>query len=339
MPDPPRGLPDPAGHGLLSRALDGCAADAVTGGLRVVGRPGGLFRLRQGRVVEAESPGAPGPEVLLLRSGRLSERDWSEALAASGDATRLPAAELVARGLVDAAELRVLRAMTTRDAVFALLAGDVRACVPEAGGGPPVPVGRGEAPAPLLREAVRKLAALEALAGRPHAVRPDRDRVVRAPGAVEAPGMSETPGAVEAAVAGADRGPSLRRGILLLADGRRTPRDMAFLLGSPVHAVTAETARMLGEGLLARSGPPAAADRAPGTPDGPPLTRRRPRADDAPAAADRDTGLPRRIPGASGRTRTPAGEDPAAGRRGLFRRGGRAPRTRTREGGGPWNGP
>ncbi|MCF3118828.1 MarR family transcriptional regulator [Streptomyces arenae] len=314
MPDPPRGLLDPAGHGLLSRALAGCAADAVTGGLRVLGRPGGVFRLRRGRVVEAESPGAPGPEVLLLRSGRLSERDWAEALAASGDAARLPGAELVARGLVEAADLRVLRAMATRDAVFALLAGDVRACVAEAEGDLSVPVGRGEAPAPLLREAVRKLEALEAMAGPaglPHAVRPDRERPVRATGAEDSADGPVT-----------DPRPPVRDGILLLADGRRTPRDMAFVLGRTVHTVTAETARMLAEGLLVRSLPPGTGD---GTPAAPPLTRRRPPEDDGAAPAERTAGLPRRTPGASGRTRTPVAEEPAAGRRGLFRRGGRAP--------------
>lgn len=64
-----------AGHGVLYLALAQCRAARATTALRVSGRPGGMFHIRQGDVVAVETPGAPGVEALLLRSGRVSETD------------------------------------------------------------------------------------------------------------------------------------------------------------------------------------------------------------------------------------------------------------------------
>ncbi|MEU7578513.1 MarR family transcriptional regulator [Streptomyces sp. NPDC041068] len=314
MPDPCE-LLDPVGYALLSRALADCEAYAVTGGLRVLGRPGGLFRLARGRVVAVESPGAPGPEVL-LRAGWPSDR--------TGDRP---------------GDRRLVEALATRDAVFAVLAGEVGDCVMDAGGGATatggvtvavpsgrgtvaVPCGRGEEPGPLLREAVGKLTALAAL---PYAVLPHRDRPVRAPAGT---GLAVGPC------------PAERREILRLADGRRTPRDIAFLLGRGVHAVTVETALMLGEGLLLRAVAKPRGSAGPGSRTAaPPLYRRQPGGEALPVETGRSPGLPRRSPGASGRTRTPAVDDPAVGWRGFFR-GGERPRAPVCENkGGPLNGP
>jgi hypothetical protein len=67
-----RGPLDRAGYERLSRSLAGCGREESTRELRVRGRPGGSFHLRGGLVVGVESPGAPGPEALLLRSGRVT---------------------------------------------------------------------------------------------------------------------------------------------------------------------------------------------------------------------------------------------------------------------------
>ncbi|WP_405601606.1 MarR family transcriptional regulator [Streptomyces sp. NBC_01410] len=286
-----------AGQGMLSLALAQCRAAGSTMVLRVCGRPGGVFHLRQGSVVAVESPGAPGIETLLLRSGRVSEADWA-ALVPAGRDSRRPVAELVARGHIGAAELQVVSAMALQDAVFAVLAGDMGDCLADTESGPLVPVGPGEDPLQLLDDAVRKLAALAAM---PHAVLPDRERVVVRRG-VDGPAEDLAPH---------------RKEILYLADGRRTPRDIAFMIGRGVYHVTVEISRMLAEGLLER------ASRSAGT--GVPRVwatqapvPRRPAA--APDVGDATGELPRRTPGASGITeKTLAADVSATSWKGLFR--------------------
>ncbi|WP_334588901.1 hypothetical protein [Streptomyces sp. B21-083] len=66
------------GYGLLLDALAECGQEEYTGALRAAGSPGGAFHFRRGLVVGAESPGAPGPEALLLRSRRISGEEWAE---------------------------------------------------------------------------------------------------------------------------------------------------------------------------------------------------------------------------------------------------------------------
>jgi hypothetical protein len=81
----------------------------------------------------------------------------------------------------------------------------------------------------LLAETSRRLQVLASLPARP-----DRDRIVAVSGA-------ETSGA------------RLGRGqgeLLALADGRRTPRDLAFALGRGVYATLLQLARMQEAGLL-----------------------------------------------------------------------------------------
>ncbi|MFD9907345.1 MarR family transcriptional regulator [Streptomyces sp. NPDC059063] len=349
------GLLGTTGHALLSRTLAQCEADAVTGAVRVLGRPGGVFHLSRGRVVAVVSPGAPGLEVLLLRSGRLSDEAWEEAVASgrggggtgAGGVGRVagdPGAELVARGAIGAAELRVLSVMALRDAVFAVLAGEISECATTPDrvltadrdrfaaadrerfaaadrercaaadrercaaternrpAPPPPSAARGEEPARLLQEAARKLTALAALPG---AVLPDRHR------------LRQTTAIGAHAATRAETLAPVRREILYFADGRRTPRDIAFTSGRGVYTVTVEASRMLGEGLLERAGPSTPAP-APG-PSPAPLSRRAPTRAPEPPADD----LPRRSPGASGMTGTLAAGHPAASWKGLLRWGSR----------------
>ncbi|GGY90632.1 MarR family transcriptional regulator [Streptomyces poonensis] len=230
---------DRAGYGLLSRTLAECGRDEATGELRVSGRPGGAFHLRGGLVVAVESPGAPGPEALLLRSGRISGEQWDGLLDEPG-AGRWPEAGLIAHGYAGAAQLRVMRMQALQDAVFAVVAGHVEGVRPltePSGSGPLAPVAVGESPLRLLQEATRKLTALAAL---PCPVLPDRERPLPAPGAAP-----DDP-----------RLPSARRDVLTHANGRRTARDLAFITGRGVYPVTVEIARMLAEGLLRCADPP-----------------------------------------------------------------------------------
>ncbi|MGW1727077.1 MarR family transcriptional regulator [Streptomyces sp. NPDC002306] len=218
------------GYDLLSRALLDCGREWFTGELRVAGSPGGTFHLRNGLVVSVESPGAPGPGALLLRSGRVTGEQWGELLRESGG-SRWPAGGLIAHGYAGAAQLRVVCMMALQDAAFAVVAGDVEACEPVEGAEPPAaPVAVGEASARLLQDATRKLAALAAL---PYPVRPERERPV--PALVSRAGVRLT---------------ELQSELLVHADGRRTARDLAFRTGRGVYTVTVELSRMLGEGFL-----------------------------------------------------------------------------------------
>src|SRR4051794_10503021 len=158
------------GYELLLNSLADCGREEYTGALRAAGSPGGTFHFRRGLVVAAESPGAPGPEALLLRSRRISGEQWAE-LVREAEGARWPAAELIRHGDTGAVQLRVVCMMALRDAVFAVVAGRVDACERDPGAEPLAPVPVGEGPVRLLQDANRKLAALAAL---PHPVRPNR---------------------------------------------------------------------------------------------------------------------------------------------------------------------
>ncbi|MER5195079.1 MarR family transcriptional regulator [Streptomyces sp. NPDC002755] len=269
-----------SGYELLARDLAACGREGFTGELHVLGSPGGTFHLHGGLVVAVESPGAPAPEALLLRSGRIGGEEWAGLVRESGG-VRWPVAGLIAHGYAGAAQLRVVCAMALQDAVFAVVAGSVDGC--ERGpvtGPPPAPVAVGEPPTRLLQVASRKLTAL---LEQPYPVRPDRERPVPA-------SLSYAAGRLGA----------LQRDLLAHADGRRTARDLAFRTGRGVYTVTVEVARMLGEGLLeCVDAPRPIPVRLP--PDGHGIRPRepappQPRQSPVPEAA----ALPRRSPGASG---------------------------------------
>ncbi|WP_406332605.1 hypothetical protein [Streptomyces sp. NBC_00203] len=264
------------GYDLLSRALDECHREKVTGGLRISGKPGGVFHFRDGLVVAVESPGAPGPEARMLRTGRIGGEQWAELLR-EGEGKRWPETELVAHGYAGAAQLRVVCMMALQDAAFAVVAGRVDDCERLAVSQPFAPIAVGEAPGRLLQEAARKLAAVAAL---PYPVRPDRERPAPIPGSdLRCLRLS-----------------AAQRELLAHADGRRTARDIAFATGRAVYTVTVGMARMIGEGLLEptdETGP-----SAPITVHLPPTGALQRRPPSAPRPADRGTG--------------PAGEPPEA---------------------------
>ncbi|WP_152648266.1 hypothetical protein [Streptacidiphilus anmyonensis] len=256
-------------------ALTAQSRAAATGTLWAAGDPGGLLRLDGGRITGAESPGAPGAEALLLRSGRILEASWVAAYQAGAPSGRF-AVELVRRGLVGAAELETVCLMALFDAAFAIAAGTVEECRWEppppdagpvagngAGAGAGAAVGTDAAfgAEPVGREqpwtsAVTRVDAwqlraeterrLVALAQFPTPVRPGRDRLaaVAEPAAAQA-AVGAGPNAGGPRAAG-----GLRREVLGLADGRRTARDIAFLLGRGVYPVTVEASRLLADGLV-----------------------------------------------------------------------------------------
>jgi hypothetical protein len=216
--------------GPLREALTVCAAAGMTGVLRVTGNPGGAVHIDGGLVAAVETPGAPGPEALLLRSHRVSESGWDEAFAAAAASGGAMSAELVKREMAGAGELEWLLRTALADGMFALASGTVEEYRAEPG---PVdfvlPLRPGAEPDGLLAETSRRLRVLAAL---PAAN--GRDRIVAATGAVQ-PGLRLGDGLDE---------------ILALADGRRTARDLAFALGRGVYATMLQLSRMRQAGLL-----------------------------------------------------------------------------------------
>jgi hypothetical protein len=274
--------------GPLREALTVCAAAGMTGVLRVTGDPGGAIHIADGLVAAIETPGAPGPEVLLLRSHRVSESGWDEAFAAAAASGGRMSTELTRREMIGAGELEWLLRTALADGMFVLANGTVDEYRAEPG---PVdfvlPLQPGAEPDSLLAETSRRIRVLAAQPGRS-----GRDRIVAATGAVQ-PGMRLGEGQDE---------------ILALADGRRAARDLAFALGRGVYATMLQVARMKQAGLLvsvsARAADAAAAQvRRPAAGGDLPMISALPR-------RQRDTpGGPRRqwVPGRAPEIRTPLG--------------------------------
>ena len=215
----------------LSQVLGECATDRASGVVRISGEPGGTVHLADGAVTAIDTPGAPGPEVILLRSGRVPEPGWAAAFAATAISGKV-GAELVRRQFVGAGELEALLRTALADAMFVLAAGEFTGYeVDKAVADCLLPLEPGVEPAWLLAETSRRF---DVLASLPVLVEHDRDRWAAARG-----------GAPAGAVLG-----SGQETILALANGRRTARDMAFALGRGVYAVTLQLARMHAEGLL-----------------------------------------------------------------------------------------
>jgi hypothetical protein len=216
---------------MLREALLDCAADSLTGALRLTGEPGGAIYFANGAITAIDTPGAPGPEVILLRSGRVGEQSWAAAFAAGAAGGRM-GAELHTRGLVGSGELEALLRVVLADGMFVLASGHTEAWeVEQAPTGHLLPLSPAADPGWLLSEAARRMRALQAL---PTPIEHDRDRLTPVAGLLPPGG---TAGAAQ------DK-------LLALANGRRTARDMAFVLGRGVFAVTLQLARMHEAGLV-----------------------------------------------------------------------------------------
>ena len=283
------------GQVRLKRWLARAAAERITGALRVSGSPGGVLQFRDGLVVGAESSGAPGVQALLVRTGRVSDEDWAR----DGGADRAASAERIG-----AAHRQVLQLMANQDALFAVLAGSIDSCVLEPD--PSVPHGgQGQDAAALFDAASRKLDALALL---PRAILPHRERLI-APSADERDGPS------------GEQASQLRTVILGYADGRRTARDIAFVTGRSLYAVTVEMSRMRAEGLLNEPPPriePVDTSPVQVLPRNPP-----PPEPDSAQATEPGSELPRRQLPADGAAEDPASQKTAAFWRDLLHLGGR----------------
>ncbi|MFJ7156253.1 MarR family transcriptional regulator [Streptomyces sp. NPDC101118] len=257
----------------LARALTEASRDRLSGELLVSGEPGGSFHLRSGALLEVASPGAPGVETLLLRSGRVSEAEWASVTRSAAGDGRLGTA-LIAQDLVGSAELQLMCTMAALDGALAVGMGRINGFTLDRDADTcRLAAPAGIEPEWLVEEAGRRIRVLSALGQCPS---PFRTRIART-------------AAGSARLAGPATGE--RREILLRANGRRSVRDIAFLLGRSLYAVTVEVSRLLDEGLLETvprtdqpTTPPPPAPPPPGQPSGRPGHAR----------------LPQRRPGASG---------------------------------------
>ncbi|WP_345465977.1 hypothetical protein [Actinoallomurus oryzae] len=218
--------------GVLTTALTRRGRQRFSGTLRLHGGQGGEVAMRDGAVLAASTPAAPGIESLLLRSGRVSEADWSEVFTAAAPYGRL-AEELVERGLLGAAAIEVLTQTAVFDAIFAIALGGVTACTarPAAPGDLPplLPAEPGLDTGRIVRETHRRL---EVVAGWQRLGLSIHTR----------PAPAET-----------RRNPALapgRAAILATADGRASARDIAFSLGRGLYSVLSDLAILFKDGLI-----------------------------------------------------------------------------------------
>ncbi|MER6300620.1 hypothetical protein ABT247_13750 [Kitasatospora sp. NPDC001539] len=264
-PVPPAGPAAPRDPGEAVALL---AARRATGALH---GPLGTLYLVDGQVTAAESPRAPGLADLLTGCGRIDAEGWTEVLRLHGPRGRVGEA-LVERGLLTRGELELGHLGALFDAAYFILADraggtwrfepDVRHWL-----GPVAAVD----PARLHREVERRVRLL--------------DRIWPWPQLDTAPVRP-----VEHTRRPTHRPPGRRRRELLdHADGRRTPADLARLLGRSGFGVTADVRRLAAAGLL--DGPP------PGAP---------------PAGAPRPEGPRPEAPGAPGASGASGAGSPAA---------------------------
>ncbi|MFD6416437.1 transcriptional regulator [Streptomyces sp. NPDC060194] len=201
------------------------AEERATG---VLLRDYGTLYLVEGQVVHAESPAAPGLDVLLTAEGRLARSDWDEAVERAG-AQREVARFLVDQGRLGGGELEICHLGALFDAAFFALA-------PGSG---PTRFRYGVAhwlgsvhPVPALtveREARRRRALL--------------DSVWPYPAVDTAPVVPRTPAPGQPVT-------RRQRTLLELADGVRTPAGLAWALGRPAFNTLIEVRRLAAAGLV-----------------------------------------------------------------------------------------
>ncbi len=258
--------PGPAPHPEWVERLRRLHREGFTGCLTVEGPPDARVHLRGGLLVAVRTPAAPGPGTLLVRSGAVSERAWAAAH------ERGEADGAADGGEVGAVLLELALVRSVLDGVFSLaLRPGARSAADEPGApAPPYALAEGISPGLAWAEAQRRIAFLTARWAPP----------------AELMALRPT------ATAPADTAPSPAHARLMAgADGRRTPRDLAFLSGREVSGVLADVMWLVDRGLLEIAAEPREG-----------LSRRRP---EPAAPASPEAPLAKRLPGADSVRRAP----------------------------------
>ncbi|AUG80857.1 hypothetical protein CFP65_6191 [Kitasatospora sp. MMS16-BH015] len=219
-------LPD---CGALVEQLAGAGATGV-----LHGEHGSVY-LVDGAVTHAESPHAPGLAVLLTTGGRLPPAVWQQTLLAHGPARRV-GRQLVEQGHLSQGELELCHLSALYDAGYFVLSARADGAYFEPGVrhwlGPVRRVGAHA----LHHETLRRRRLLARIWPWPQV-----DNAPLVPAATP-PGRCERR-------ARPRLGPHGRE-LLALADCRRTPADLALLLGRSAFATTAEVRRLAAAGYL-----------------------------------------------------------------------------------------
>lgn len=207
-----------------AKALGQLAAAGATGALTVHGEPGGVIFLVGGRVNGVESPAAPSIDRLLTAAGLVPERVWETI-------PSRPARALVEGGHVTAAQIEVCALQALHDAAYFVLG--------------------------TLRPELRFDADVEHWLGADGAVAADQvcDHVARQRRMLDEVHPSDATDlapVVPVLRPGLDRVllSGLQWEIVLHADGRRTPQELAGLLGRSAYAVTLDVRRLAAAGLV-----------------------------------------------------------------------------------------
>jgi hypothetical protein len=256
--------------GGVSPMLTRLAAERATG---VLVRERGTLHLAAGRVVHAESPLAPGLDILLTAHGTLDAVTWQEA-AREADGGPGAALLLAGRGRIARGALELCHLEALYDAAYFALApsstpGRFRyADTGRATAVQPVPV------AALEHETLRRRDLL-------HRIWPD-------------PATDETP----LLCTGTDLAPGLtarQRAVLARVDGVRTAPQIAHELGRPAFHTLVDVRRLAAAGVVTRD--PAAPRPALPSPTAGPLPGRPTKPSDAalPEVADPDITLLKRL--------------------------------------------
>ncbi|MFI1706855.1 transcriptional regulator [Streptomyces griseoruber] len=231
--------------GGLSPMLTRLAAERATG---VLEREAGALYLAEGRVVHAESPLAPGLDVLLLTHGTLDGASWQQALdradADHGALRLLLDADRIPRGALEVCHLGALY-----DAAYFALAPSSTPGRFRYGAGHPFGGLRPVAVGALERETLRRRELL--------------DRLWPDPLADGAPLMRAEAFAAPAPTA-------RQRAVLALVDGVRTASDIARELGRQAFHTLVDVRRLAAAGLLTALFPPPLPAPQPHLPPGAP---------------------------------------------------------------------
>ncbi|MGW3459744.1 transcriptional regulator [Streptomyces olivaceoviridis] len=261
---PPPALPvrDKGAGRALSPMLTRLAEERATG---VLVREHGVLHLAEGRVVHAESPLAPGLDVLLTAHGTLAATAWQQAAARTTGP--LLAAELLLRsGVLPTGALELCHLDALYDAGYFALApsstpGRFRYdSTPRLGPLPSVPV------VALERETLRRRLLLHRLWPDPAA---DTAPLIRAdPAAGRAPANPAGPTTPATQAAPATPVTPRQRAVLDRVDGVRTATDIARNLGRQAFHTLVDVRRLTAAGQIA---PLPTAPSAPPPPPPPPL--------------------------------------------------------------------
>ncbi|MDK1475487.1 transcriptional regulator [Streptomyces sp. 549] len=218
--------------------LDRLAAGRATGALLC---DAGTLYLVEGEVVHAESPAAPGLDVLLIRTGRLPEEGWQEAVN-SGGARCQVAHTLLDSGRLARGELELCHLAALYDAAYFVLAPDAGPVRFRSGVahwlGPVRPVHAGH----LEQENRRRRQLL-------HDIWPFEDVDTAPVTRREVAGGGLHGGHL----AGEPRAPTptrRQRDVLDLADGTHTPAAIARSLGRPAFHTLIDVRRLAAAGLI-----------------------------------------------------------------------------------------